>query len=306
MKLSGILKPEYFYQPRLFLRRLSPFRPLSTSEFVNRQMPGGLDIRVRPLEEHGLILSTLGVIDLAVTETLWRLAEPGELVVDVGANIGYMTAILANRVSSIAGGSVWAFEAHPEIFAELKYNVEQWQKQLKNTNLEIQQIAVSDRQGIVKLKIPDSFSTNRGIASVITAEPAVALSNSKQLQTVSVKSVSLDELFPASEQIGVLKLDVEGHELYVLKGAVNLLQAQRIRDCVFEEHGKYPTNVTLFFEEMGYSVFCLKRQFFGPALLAPQSEVSRTKWLPTSFLATQQPERAMSRLKARGWQSLKG
>jgi FkbM family methyltransferase len=306
MKLSGLLKPEYFYQPRLALRRLSLLQPPLTAEFVDEQLPWGMPIRVRPLEEHGRILLTLRVIDLAVTETLWRLADPGELAVDVGANIGYMTAVLAARIDSIPGGSVQAFEAHPEIFQELKYNAERWQRQLMNTKFDIQQIAISDQRGKVALGIPDSFSTNRGLAAVLTPDNPSNQPDSTPLKTVMVESVFLDELFPAPERIGVLKLDVEGHELHVLKGANRLLQEQRVRDCIFEEHGNYPTDVTAFFEERGYSIFRIQRQFFGPTLLAPDSYTPRSQWQPTSFLATQQPERSTSRFKKRGWQVLKG
>lgn len=306
MKISGLLKPEYFYQPRMALRRILPLQHPSNAEFVDRKLPWGMYIRVRPLEEHGLILSTLGAIDLAVTETLWRLTDPGELAVDVGANIGYMTAILAARVGVIPGGSVQAFEAHPEIYQELEYNVERWQKQLINTMLKIQHIAISEQRGMVKLNIPNSFDSNRGLASVTALNDFANQPASTCLETVMVNSVSLDELFPNSQRIGVLKLDVEGYEISVVKGANNLLQEQRIRDCVFEEHREYPTDVTRFFEDKGYSIFRIERQFFGPILLVPGSNVARTQWQPTSFLATQQPDRAISRLKKRGWKALKG
>jgi len=305
MKLSGILKPEYFYQPKLALRRLLPFRHSSNLEFVDEKLPWGLPIRVRPLEEHGRILATLGVIALAVTETLFRLADSGEIAVDVGANIGYMTAVLAFQLSRSGGGSVRAFEAHPEIFQELKYNVETWQKQLINTQIDIQSIAISEKCGEITLGIPESFPKNRGLASVLSWDYPANLSDSFYLKTIKVASFSLDELFPHPEKIGVIKLDVEGHEFSVIKGAKNLLQDKRIRDCVFEEHREYPTDVTSFWEEMGYSVFRIQRQFFGPRLLPPDSQVPRTKWQPTSFLATQQIERAFSRLQERGWKVLK-
>ncbi len=151
MGLSGIFKPEYFYQPKVALQRLLPFGRIANVEFVEMRLPWDMNIRVRPLEEHGKILATLGVIDLAVTETLWRLTERGELVVDVSANIGYMSAVLAHPV---AGGCVWAFEAHPEIFTELKYNVEKWQKKLQDTKLIIENMAISEHTGIVNLSIP--------------------------------------------------------------------------------------------------------------------------------------------------------
>ncbi len=263
-----------------------------------------MDIRVRPLEEHGRILSTLGVIDLAVTETLWRLTEPGELAVDIGANIGYMTAVLAARVGSIPGGYVWAFEAHPEIFVELKYNVEQWQKQLKNTQLIIQNIAMSEQRGTVKLSVPESFSTNRGLAAVLSNDENVKKPSQINAKCLIVESCTLDDIFPTQE-IGILKIDVEGHEFQVIKGAINLLKQGRIRDCVFEEHRKYPTPVTTFFETMGYKVFRIKRNFKGLTLLAPNSKIARTHWQPTSFIATRNPDRAISTFGKPVWEVLK-
>ena len=306
MKISGIFKPEYFYQPRRAWKRLLPFHSPSKAEFIEEKLPWGMSIRIRPMEEHGRIISTLGVIDLAVTETLWRLSEPGEIAVDVGANIGYMTAVMAARVGSIEGGHLWAFEAHPEIFKELKYNIEKWQVKLTKTKIEIEQIAISDRQGSVILGMPDSFTTNRGLSSVIESENIDDETAFKGFKTVRVQSVPLDNLFPSPKKIGILKLDVEGHELSVLKGAKSLLSENRIRDCVFEEHEEYPTAVTKKFEENGYSVFRIQRRFFGPGLLPPDSKIPRTRWEPTSFIATKQPERAVERFKESGWKALKG
>jgi FkbM family methyltransferase len=304
MRFSGILKPEYFYQPKLALQRLLSFPQVSRSEFIEKSLPWGMDIRVRPLEEHGRILSTLGVVDLAVTETLWRLTEPGELVVDVGANIGYMTAVLAARVNSKSGGCVWSFEAHPEIFQELKDNVNNWQNQLKDTVFISQNIAISEIADSIKLRIDESFSSNRGLAFVVTNhehQDGLTPNNSKD---IIVESKSLDEIF-INQEIGVIKIDVEGHELQVLKGAINLLKQGRIRDCVFEEHRDYPTPVTDFFETMGYSVLRIHRYFTKPGLLSPKSKLARTHWQPTSFLATRNVERAISKFQKTGWQVLK-
>ena len=111
-------------------------------------------------------------------------------------------------------------------------------------------------------------------------------------------------MFPETEQIGVMKLDVEGHELQVLKGAKKLLQQQRIRDCVFEEHNEYPTPITTLFESMGYRVFMIHRNFAKPVILPPNSELARTNWQPTSFLATKNPERVISYFQKPGWQVL--
>jgi FkbM family methyltransferase len=303
MKLDRIFKPEYFYQPKVALKRLLPFQSIPTAEFIKKQLPWGMDIRVRPLEEHGKILHKLGVIDLAVTETLWRLAQPGELVVDVGANIGYMSSVLAARVSSGDGGCVCSFEAHPEIFTELKHNVHNWQQQLKNTQFIMQNIAISEVIGKVTLNIPESFSSNRGLASVVNNDDCLQEQVNTNSKQIFVESCDLDHLF-TQEEIGVLKLDVEGHELQVLKGAVNLIKQGRIRDCIFEEHLDYPSPVTTFFESRGYQVFRIQRKFKNPVLLATNSNIPRTWWQPTSFIATRNPERAMRIFQEPGWQVL--
>ncbi|NES99915.1 MAG: FkbM family methyltransferase [Sphaerospermopsis sp. SIO1G2] len=304
MNVAGIFKPEYFYQPKKALQRLLYFQARPNTEFVDQRLPWGMNIRIRPLEEHGKIISTLGVIDLAVTETLWRLAEPGELVVDVGANIGYMSAVLAARVSSTDGGSVWSFEAHPEIFTELKYNVDNWQKQLKNINFHIKNLAVSNTHGQIELRIPESFASNRGLASVVTQEKYLSENITNESQSLTIESCYLDEIF-RNQNIGVLKIDVEGHELQVLKGAVKLLTDRRIRDCVFEEHLDYPTPVTNLLESFGYQVLRIKRGFNRPIVLEPNSQISRTSWQPTSFIATQNSERLIKLFAKPGWQILK-
>jgi FkbM family methyltransferase len=305
MQINGIFKPEYVYQPRKLLKRIFQFHKPINSEFTDEILPWGMKIRVRPLEEHGKILATLGVIDLAVTETLWRLTQPGELTVDIGANIGYMTAVLATRVSATDGGAVWSFEAHPEIFAELKHNVGNWQQQFKNTQLNIKNVAISDAQGQVKLKIPPSFSSNRGLASVVNNDECLQGEKvDMTAQDITIASCKLDDIF-SQETIGVLKIDVEGHELQVLKGAVNLLKAGKIRDCIFEVHLEYPTPVTNFFESMGYKVFRINRSFSSPILLEPNSHISRTSWQPTNFIATVNPERVMSIFETPGWEVLK-
>ncbi len=294
MLLPGLYKPEYWYQPQRLLQRLLP-QPASATEFVKYRLPWGLEIQARPQEEQGTILHTLGVIDLAVTETLWRLTEPGEQAIDVGANIGYMTALLAARVGD--GGTVTAFEAHPEIFSELADNVAHWQRQLPQTRLEIHACAVSHQAGQVALTTPPAFGSNRGLAQVLT--PTEAITTAEQL---TVPAATLEQFFTPTAAIGVMKLDVEGHEYSVLQGATGLLERHQIRDLVFEEHNPYPSAVTQLLEALGYHVFRIQRQFRGPALLPPDSPVPRSIWEPTSFLATCQVDRVRQRLQPRGWQ----
>ena len=305
IRFFGFLKPEYLYRPKLILRRLSIRLP-PTTDFIIETLPWGMSIRANPNEELGRILLRLGIIDLAVTEMLWRLTDPGELAVDVGANIGYMTSVLAAKVGRAPGGSVHAFEAHPGIFEELTHNIRQWQKRLKDTAVLARNVIISEKMGMATLVIPHSFATNRGLSHVIMGDAhRLDRSDKKEESVLSVEAISLDELFPHPAQIGILKVDVEGHELKVAKGAKNLLKEHRIRDFIFEEHGGYPTSVTEYIEDMGYTIFCIRRGLFRPALVAPGSETQQVKWEPPSFIATCMPGRAVSRANKKGWDALR-
>jgi FkbM family methyltransferase len=313
MNIAGLFKPEYLYQPQRLWRRLFDKPAQEQPEFAEEALPWGLTIRIRPSEEHGKSLQTLGVIDLAVSEVLYRLTDAGEIAVDVGANIGYMTALMAQRVQQNgASGQVVAFEAHPDVFKELSHNVEHWCKQLNFNGIKIHPVAVSEQSGTVMLSSPSSFSENRGLSAVVaigdqagSSTSAAETSGDAELSRHPVSAVTLDDQFSSEQPIGVMKVDVEGHELSVFRGAARLLTRHQVRDCVFEEHRPYPTDVTSQLEQYGYTLFRIHRNFWGVELLPAASPAPRVRWLPTSFLATTQPERAILKLKSPGWQVLK-
>jgi hypothetical protein len=116
-----------------------------------------------------------------------------------------------------------------------------------------------------------------------------------------VQAHRLDEAF-ADSRIGLLKVDVEGHEPAVLAGAEELLRAGAIRDVVFEDHHPYPDECTRMLEGAGYHLVALDNDLFGLRLLEPRERVKFNPWPGPSYLATRDPERALSRLRPRGWQ----
>lgn len=64
------------------------------------KLPWGSEIRVNIGEGIGNTIWRTGVDDLPVLECLWRLTDPGDRCVDVGANIGLMTNVMAFRAGS--------------------------------------------------------------------------------------------------------------------------------------------------------------------------------------------------------------
>ena len=84
-----IARPPYAFQPLQVFKRLRfPYRWRAKPEAVLR-LPWGLDIIVDPNEAIGSNIASRGVYETAVTEALWRLTDPADLAVDIGANFGY-------------------------------------------------------------------------------------------------------------------------------------------------------------------------------------------------------------------------
>jgi hypothetical protein len=107
-------------------------------------------------------------------------------------------------------------------------------------------------------------------------------------------------MFNSASPIGVMKVDVEHHELDVFRGGEALLSHHSIRDIVFEEGQPYPNDTTNELERHGYILFKLSHSILGPCLLDAKSH----EHSPTgdqSYLATVDVERAQHRLANRGW-----
>jgi FkbM family methyltransferase len=242
----------------------------------------------------GLAVERTGVYDLVVAETLARLADPGETAVDAGANVGFVSNLLAHAVGR--SGRVVAFEPHPQIFQTLSRNATRLRDVDGLDVLELNQAAVSTTSGMLPLGIdPATFAQNKGTAS---------LEQAGSTESTDVRTVRLDDSLTVP--VGVLKLDVEGHELAALEGAERLLREQRVRDILFEEHQPPPTAVTELLQAHGYSVFGVRQGLLGPVLCSPQQAYERQLWDPPALLATADPERAAARLKPRGWVCLRG
>lgn len=288
--IKSALKPEYLFRPRqAFLRLL---RSGSLPETAEIQTAWGLPMSIRPREVVGLALYHLGVYDLAECEMLWRLADPGETVIDVGANVGAVTGLFAVRVGP--GGTVHAFEPHPVVLKTLARQVDGWKSQSGRLGaIRIHGLAASDKDGEADLFEPAEFATNTGVASL-------ALSGEGGRRH-RIQTRRLDSLFPVGKPVGVFKLDAEGHEPSILEGCGDLLRSGTIRDILFEEHAAPPTPATRRLEEAGYTLFLIGRSFGGPLLLDLDQRNRIPDWLAPNYLATRDPERAKARCRARGW-----
>lgn len=296
MNILGLLsKPELVWRPGFVWQRLTRRQP-PAGESLNFKLPWNLPLRIKPSETVGRHIWTFGVFDIAVCEVLWRLCDPGESALDVGANLGQMTGLLARRVGR--DGEVTAFEPHPDINARLRQQATAWQHDFPDLGkITAEECALSNQNGKGTLHVPACFAENNGL-STIAAPTAGSI-------PCPIDFRRLDHFLSSGKQIGVMKLDVEGAELSVLEGAAGVLERKGIRDLVFEDHDPFPSEPAKLLEHHGYTVFSIRLNLFGP-IIQPGREHCRAlrPWDSPSFLATTQPDRAIRRLTRRGWQCL--
>ncbi len=285
-------KPQYVFHPGRALRRTARGRRAPDGPPVVTQLPWGLPLEVHEGDAIGYSILTGGVFDPCVTEVAHRLVDPGDLVVDVGANIGYFTSLAAAR--SGPSGAVLAFEPHPRTRSLLDANVERWRGSPGVAPVETHEVALSDSAGTATLSCGSDFDANMGLPSLVPG------STPDGVNLLAVRTARLDDVL-GERQVGLLKIDVEGHETAVLRGAVDLLTSGRVRDVVFEDHDEYPDASTRIVEEAGLTLFGLANDLFGPTVCAPRDRGEMPAWPGPSYLATRDPQRALARLRPRGW-----
>lgn len=301
--INYLNRPEYIFRPIQIYRRLSRSLNSKRNSCDTILLPWGVRINIssrsRDVVECSLL--KMGIYDLVITEVIWRLIDRGETAIDIGAHIGYMTTIMAKRVGKL--GRVLCFEANPDVYRELLENIKNCQKTLNSYRIFPHKIALSNQSGWGLLRVP---IRNRGEACLISFRETNTEDNKNNLnQSYTIPLKRLDDLLNNNDQIGVMKVDVEGHELEVLQGAVGLNNKYYIRDILYEDHKGYPTSVSQFLEEHGYTIFRIWKGFWKPLLEQPSKTLIHP-WEPPSYLATQEPLRTIERLKKRGWSSLQG
>ncbi len=287
--MLAVWKPWYVYRPRqLVLRAVRAVRRPAGPTAV--PLPWGVELAIDPAETIGRAIWTTGVYDIAVSEVLYRLTGPGAVAVDAGANIGYMTSILAARAG--AGGAVFAFEPHPAVADRLRENAARIGRLPGAARVEVRQVALSDAEGEARLVLPDEFASNNGVGFLAAGSGGA--------NEFAVRTQRLDDLFPDG-RIDVMKMDVEGHEPAVLRGAAGLLAGRRIGHLVFEAHDGPDGEACRLLRAAGYTVFQVGWRINGPVLAPSDAPPVCKPYEAPSYLATADPAAAMASGRPAGW-----
>ena len=162
------------------------------------------------------------------------LPKQGDIVVDIGAHMGRYTIISSKRVG--ANGKVVAIEAHPSNFEMLNSNI----KLNQLTNVIPLNYAAYSKETKIKLYLPDEESGYTMHHSIMSNYVFTKYKDKTEDKFVEVSANTLDYLLQLNEitDVNWVKIDVEGAEFEVLKGASNVLSKSKDIALLIEVHGK--------------------------------------------------------------------
>ena len=171
----------------------------------------GLVLQVDPASNFGSQLIGAGTYEPEMTDAVLSLLRPGDVFLDVGANEGWFSVLAARAVGK--SGRVLAVEPQERLWPVLIRNF------LLNdlANAELIPYGIAAQRGVTSLALYPSINTG---ATSLISEPRRRFFRAQQVPTKSLDELADDHRAPT---IRLAKIDVEGYELEVLRGAPKLL-----------------------------------------------------------------------------------
>jgi len=168
--------------------------------------------------------------------------KDSSIVVDVGANEGYYTMRMKKNNPDL---KIYAFEPNPHAFKILDLNIEKNGLEGVTTH----NLALSDMNEDESFQLVDEITAIGGFR-IFGYRPWLDVSRIKEIM---VKSATMDETLGDIDHIDILKMDVEGAECRVLKGAEELLP--KVDKIVLEYHGsEMKEKVKKYLGKRGYTL----------------------------------------------------
>ena len=222
---------------------------------------------VNPRNESHRMITFCGTYDPIDSSIVKELLDPGDVVIDVGANLGWYTTIIGKIVAP--HGTIVGIEPNPIVFTLLQKNV--LMNELKNTIL--LNIAVGGRTG-------------KGFIYLFEGEPDTHASikplGRTKFKRISIQVSTIDSIVKELELYpDFVKIDVEGAEMELLDGATHLLSEIRpiimleVHFGTARDSGHSPLDVMRRIKTFGYVFF----QPIGPRKIHELSRISKLRFV---------------------------
>jgi FkbM family methyltransferase len=203
----------------------------------------GTTLSVNTIKEHGYVRasrlcqkSSLLRDEVAVLLNLAFVMTTDDTFVDVGANVGFYTHTFGRLTTAFNGPKVYAFEPNPDTFARLKRSA--------RAGVDTRNAGASDEKGrreFIAGAVSHVFTTTENTNRYHIKGP-----------TQSLDVVRLDGSGIEGDSI-VIKIDVEGQEMAVLRGATGLFEAGRVKAVYLD--GYADPQVETFLQGFGFRLF---------------------------------------------------
>jgi len=200
-----------------------------------------LDIK----ESRDMFARVLGRFEPNTHQAIETFLSKGSTFIDIGVNKGDYALLSARIVGQ--HGKVFAFEPAPMNCSWIKKSI----KLNGYTNIELHEIALSDANGSAELRLADRSCEHT----------LLPIQRGRVHQAIAVKIQTLDDFLETvgwTKPIAMIKIDVEGAELNVLKGATKTLSANKDIIVLMDIHpslGVNPKDICTYLEDKGFTIF---------------------------------------------------
>jgi FkbM family methyltransferase len=214
----------------------------------------------------GWSIHFFGAYEPEVRAEIRRRLRPGDTAIDVGANAGWHTLLMACRVGP--GGRVVAVEPNPSSRERLEHGI----AINRLTNVRVDARALADREGSRTFEAPPAGAvwdgTGRLTGGEVRRKPDATIEGRAKPDatsaTVAVTTIDALAAEHSLDRVALIKIDVEGWEPAVLRGAASVLRTSRpalifeYDPAYMERSGESGDDLVAWLRDVGYQLHVLR------------------------------------------------
>ncbi len=169
------------------------------------------------------------------SKNIVKILKKNDTFVDIGANIGFLSLVAWSKIGN--NGKIIAVEGNKKIAQFLKKNVE-----LNNANIKVLNLIIGEKNGYAGIQNRKADDMNQVI------------------EQGNIVMMRLDDICKDLKIINLLKIDVEGYELSVLRGGINALEKTKfifveILDSLTKDYSYSSNDIKKFLKENNFKQF---------------------------------------------------